>query len=367
MNGVNNLIFGLFIGIALGGGATYFALRGKNQNGVVNELKAQLEKERTDRLNETAMKTKLEEMQSSVNKLNEEAQSADRRRLQSETELKQQITQMRQYTEELAKQTQSISGALSSSQARGRYGELHLETLLESAGLREPEHFVRQSNIDSSEEGSSRPDITVNTNSDSKIFIDSKFPFERFYEAFVTEDAQKRKELLQMHAKDLLKHADTLSKRRYAEKGNSADFVILYLPIDAIYIEAINAIPDFLEQCFKLNITVATPANMMAMLRTVGYIYSKNKVAENAEKVRDEAVKFMKDLASLYDRVETLGERIKGTVKAYNEMIPAAESTVVRTANRMKALDVQGRELEALEPISDDVRELKSKLELEGK
>ena len=365
MNGVNNLIFGLIVGIALGIAATYFAMRGKNQNGVVVQLQSQLEKERADRLNETAMKTKLEEMQNAVNKLNEEAQNADRRRIQSDTEIKQEVLRMGQFAKELAEQTQSIAGALSSSQARGRYGEMHLETLLESAGLREPEHFVRQTNIDSSEEGVSRPDITINTNSASKIFIDSKFPFERFYEAFETKDEESRKALLQQHAKDLLKHAETLSKRRYAEKGNSADFVILYLPIDAIYIEAINAIPDFLSQCFKLNVTVATPANMMAMLRTVGYIYSKNKVAENAEKVRDEAVKFMKDLASLYDRVETLGERIKGTVKAYNEMIPAAESTVVRTANRMKSLDVQGRELPNLDPLGDEVRPIKSKLELE--
>jgi DNA anti-recombination protein RmuC len=71
----------------------------------------------------------------------------------------------------------------------------------------------------------------------------------------------------------------------------------------------------------------------------------------------------MKDLGSLHDRLETLGDRLKGTVKAFNEMIPAAESTVVRSANRLKELDVQGRELPNLEHVTD-VRELKSKLEL---
>ena len=365
MNGVNNLIFGLFIGIAIGGIATFFATRGKNQDGVLIELKTQLEKERADKLTEATLKVKLEEMQSAVAKLSDEAQNADRRRIAAESTLATQMAQMSQDSQNLAKQTQTIAGALSSSQTRGRFGELHLETLLKNAGLREHEHYVKQTNIQSSEEGSARPDITLNTNTESKIFIDSKFPFERFYEAFDTEDESKRKELLQLHAKDLLKHADALAKRRYAEKGNSADFVILYLPIDAIYIEAINAIPDFLTQCFSMNITVATPANMMAMLRTVGYIYSKNSVAENAEKVRDEAVKFMKDLGSLYDRIETVGDRLESAVKAYNEMIPSAETTVVRTAKRMKELDVQGRELNSIDPVENNVRKLNRKLELE--
>ncbi len=365
MNGVNNLIFGLTIGIALGGAAVYFAMRGRNNDAVVKELRAQLEKANAQNAESITIKTKLEEMQGAVKKLSEEASDADRRRIQSETLISQQIKQMTTDNENLVKQTKTIAGALASSQARGRYGEMHLETLLESAGLREPEHFVRQTNIESTEDGASRPDITINTNSASKIFIDSKFPFERFYEAFDTEDEAKRKELLQLHAKDLLKHADALSKRRYAEKGNSADFVILYLPIDAIYIEAINAIPDFLTQCFKLNVTVATPANMMAMLRTVGYIYSKNKVAENAELVRDEAVKFMKDLGNLYDRIETVGDRLESAVKAYNEMIPSAETTVVRTARKMKELDVQGRELTPIDPVENSVRKLNRKLELE--
>ena len=105
--------------------------------------------------------------------------------------------------------------------------------------------------------------------------------------------------------------------------------------------------------------------SMMAMLRTVGYIYSKNKVAENAELVRDEAVKFMKDLGSLYDRIETVGDRLESAVKAYNEMIPSAETTVVRTAKRMKELDVQGRELNSIDPVENNVRKLNRKLELE--
>ena len=307
MNGVNNLIFGLFIGIAIGGIATFFATRGKNQDGVLNELKTQLEKERADKLTEATLKVKLEEMQSAVAKLSDEAQNADRRRIAAESTLATQMAQMSLDSQNLAKQTQTIAGALSSSQTRGRFGELHLETLLKNAGLREFEHYVKQTNIESNEEGSARPDITLNTNTESKIFIDSKFPFERFFEAFETDDQNKRHDLLAQHAKDLLKHAEALSKRRYAEKGNSADFVILYAPIDAIYTEAINAIPDFITQCLKLNVTVATPATMMVMLRTVSFIYSKNKVAENAEKVRDEAMKFMKDLGSLYEKIENVG------------------------------------------------------------
>ena len=79
MNGVNNLIFGLLLGIALGGGAVYFAMRGRNNEGVLAELRSQLDKANAQVAQESSIKNKLEEMQEAVKKLSAEASDADRR------------------------------------------------------------------------------------------------------------------------------------------------------------------------------------------------------------------------------------------------------------------------------------------------
>ena len=122
----------------------------------------------------------------------------------------------------------------------------------------------------------------------SVLYIDSKFPFERFYEAFETEDLQERKTLLAAHTKDLLKHIEALAKRKYSERGASPDFVILYAPVDSIFTEALKSDPALLDKAFALGVTIATPTSMMALLRTVGYLFSRNRVATNAAEIHDE-------------------------------------------------------------------------------
>jgi DNA recombination protein RmuC len=370
------LIIGLFLGIGIG----TLLSRAKNQpfdtsaelaaknseletaRALVAEYKSQLESnvaknEATVRLN-----AELEQMKTRFEELNRISQDADRRRISAEAEIKTQISQMATHNENLVNQTKAIAGALASSQTRGKFGEAALEKLLEGAGLIEGEHFTRQRSAERNESSGAIPDITIHIPGGSVLFIDSKFPFERFYEAFETEDEDLRKELLASHTKDLLKHIEALSKRKYSERGASPDFVILYAPVDSIFTEALRSDPNLLTKAFALDVTIATPTSMMALLRTVGYLFSRNRVATNAAEIQELAAKFLKDVSSLHEKIITVGDRLKSTLKAYNELIPTAETTVLSAAKKMRALDVPGKALKAIPDLSDNVRQLQSKL-----
>ena len=366
-----DVILGVIIGLLVGGLIGFLVKSSRpnsdsSNNPLIQDLKEQLEREKSSTAAATKMGEELSLMKKTVEKLTEAAGSADLRRVRAETEITEQVKSMAAHNESLVKQTRAIAGALASSQTRGKFGEAHLEKLLESAGLIENEHFTRQSASAKIGDSGAIPDVTINMPGGSVIYIDSKFPFQRFYEAFETEDDVIRKELLVEHSKDLLAHIQALSKRNYAERGPSPDFVILYAPIDAIFIEAVKAIPDFLETSFRLGVTIATPTSMMALLRTVGYLFSRNRVAANAEEIQSLAVKFLRDVSSLHEKIVTVGERLKSTLKAYNEMIPTAETTVLSAAKKMKALDVSGKPLKALPEVSENLRILESKLALDA-
>ncbi len=370
------LVIGLFLGIALG---TMLA-RAKNRpidtsaelaakagelasaERLIAEYKTQIEADRSK--TETAIKlnAELEAMKLRVEDLNRISQDADRRRLTAEAEIKTQITQMASHNENLVNQTRAIAGALASSQTRGKFGEAALEQLLLGAGLIEGEHFTRQRSAERNETSGAIPDITINLLGGSVLYIDSKFPFERFYEAFETEDPDTRKELLALHTKDLLKHIEALSKRKYAERGASPDFVILYAPVDSIFTEALRSDPALLDKAFALGVTIATPTSMMALLRTVGYLFSRNRVATNAAEIQELATKFLKDVSSLHEKIVTVGDRLKSTLKAYNELIPTAETTVLSAAKKMRSLEVVGKTPSAIPELSENVRQLHSKL-----
>jgi len=370
------LVIGLFLGIGLG---TLLA-RAKNRpidtsaelaaknsellttQALLAEYKSQVEAGAAKNEATIKLNAELEAMKARVEDLSRISQDADRRRVGAEAEIKTQIIQMASHNENLVNQTRAIAGALASSQTRGKFGEAALEQLLQGAGLIEGEHFTRQRSAEKTESSGAIPDITINMPGGSVLYIDSKFPFERFYQAFETEDVDARKELLAAHTKDLLKHIEALSKRKYAERGASPDFVILYAPVDSIFTEALRSDPALLDKAFALNVTIATPTSMMALLRTVGYLFSRNRVATNAAEIQELAAKFLKDVSSLHEKIVTVGDRLKSTLKAYNELIPTAETTVLSAAKKMRSLEVSGKALKPIPELSENVRQLHSKL-----
>ena len=345
------LIIGLFLGLGLG----IWISRMKNTSSSSDSLAQELNdvkvllKASDDRLkaaeakseSDTKIATQMEEMKASVERMRAQSQEAAEKRIASETQLVGTIDEMRKASTTFFDETKKIAGALASSQTRGKFGEAQLQLLLEQAGLREGhEYDAQRSTTDSDSSGI--PDITVRMPGGSKLFIDSKFPFDRFLEAFGTEDQAERDELLAAHTKDLLKHVDALSKRGYHKSQGSPDFVVLFLPFETLLAEALRIDPTLLEKAFKVGVTLATPTTTMALLRTVGHIFTRNQLAENADDITKVAATFLKNITLLHTKIVAVGKAINSTSKAYEDLVPTAEKTVLSPARRIHKLGVAG-------------------------
>lgn len=382
------LLIGLAIGLGLGIWIAKLSSRNSSLlNGSTEKIAQELNQELNDvrvllkasedRLkaaeskneNEAKIALQMEEMKSTIERMRTQAQDSAEKRVASETQLFSIIDEMRKASTSFFDETKKIAGALSSSQTRGKFGEAQLQLLLEQAGLREGhEYQAQRSTTDSDSSGI--PDITISMPGGSKLFIDSKFPFDRFLEAFATEDQTERDELLAAHTKDLLKHVDALSKRGYHKSQGSPDFVVLFLPFETLLAESLRLDPLILEKAFKVGVTLATPTSMMALLRTVGHIYTRNQLAENADDITKVAGTFLKNLTLLHSKIVAVGKAINSTSKAYEDLVPTAEKTVLSPARRIHKLGVSGdkdklaieypeapanvRELQSVESEDDD-------------
>ena len=357
------LIIGIAAGIAIG--YLVAKLRNKSSGGdlaLLNDYKKQLADERAKTENSIKLTAELNAMKSTVEKLSLQSNEANRIRTEAEAKLETTINEMRRASESIFDETKKIAGALSNSQARGKFGEAQLELLLQSAGLRDGHEYSRQKSTTDTD-SSGIPDITVKMPGGSAIFIDSKFPFDRFLDAFGTQDQNERDDYLLQHSKDLLKHVEALAKRGYHKSAGSPDFVVLFVPFETLLAEALRIDPAFLEKAFKLNVTVATPTSMMALLRTIGYIFTRNKLADNADEIQKVANTFLKNITLLHGKIVAVGKAISSTAKAYEDLIPTAEKTVLSPARRIHNLGVTGdKEKLAIEyPESPGaVRELRS-------
>lgn len=366
-------ILGLLLGAAIG----YLIARAKSSATEAQLVAAQasvatLEKQiltmQGAQTETTRLATELAAMKKSVESLSAQAREAEISRVTAEQKIRNDLTNMATTNKSLLEETSKIAGALSSSQTRGKFGEAQLEQLLESAGLIEGVHFTRQKSMSGDGDKVGIPDITISFPGSSVLFIDSKFPFERFLDAFDTDDLVLRETLIEQHAKDLLKHVDALAKRGYADRDDSASFVVLFAPFESILTEALRVDPQLLDKAFRKSVTIATPTTMMSLLATVGYVFSRNRLAESAAEIQELAGTFLKNVASLHVKIVAVGDRLKATVKAYNDMIPTAESTVLSPAKKIMSLGVSGdsSKLKAFPEVSDNVRGLKSKLALDA-
>ena len=339
---VVTLLIGLIAGSAIG--YLLSALKSKDSAGnqaLLDDYKAQLDAERGKTESAIKLNAELMAVKESVAKLSTQSNEANRIRTEAEAKLNTTILEMRRASESIFDETKKIAGALSNSQTRGKFGEAQLELLLQGAGLREGhEYTAHRSTTDSDSSGI--PDITVSMPGGSLLFIDSKFPFERFLEAFGTEDQSQRDEYLQMHTKDLLKHVEALAKRGYHKSQGSPDFVVLFVPFETLLSEALRLDPMFLEKAFKVGVTIATPTSMMALLRTIGYIFTRNKLAENADEIQKVASTFLKNITLLHTKIVAVGKAISSTSKAYEDLVPTAEKTVLAPARRIHNLGVTG-------------------------
>ncbi|MBU6314483.1 MAG: DNA recombination protein RmuC [Actinomycetales bacterium] len=339
---VVTLLIGLVAGAAIG----FLVARLTSASSVadralLDDYKSQLEAER--RKTESAVKVTAElvAMKESVEKLSTQANEANRIRTEAEAKLNTTILEMRRASESIFDETKKIAGALSNSQTRGKFGEAQLELLLQGAGLREDHEYFRQKSTTDSD-SSGIPDITVKMPGGSHIFIDSKFPFDRFLEACDPANEANRDELLQAHTKDLLKHIEALAKRGYHKSQGSPDFVVLFVPFETLLSEALRLDSNLLEKAFKVGVTVATPTSMMALLRTIGYIFTRNKLAENADEIQKVASTFLKNITLLHTKIVAVGKAISSTSKAYEDLVPTAEKTVLSPARRIHNLGVSG-------------------------
>lgn len=353
------LTIGLVVGLAFGVTITYLLMRRESEL-YRSQLHAQSEASGASREASARLDELLRSVNLSMAQLTEKTQSAEIKRAEVEAQIKEQIKNMSEKNERLVLETAKLAGALSKAQSRGQMGEAQLELILESSGLIEGVNYERQEHRVNDGE-ISKPDITIKMPGGTEIFVDSKFPFDRFWDGIGADDPSERAAHMAAHAKDLLNHINALSKRGYQSTSNSPDFVVLFAPFESILHEALDADPLLLQKSFAKSVVIATPTTMLALLRTIAYGYSRHDLARNADEIRNLAGELLKRVGKVHERIENLGERIKGAERAFNELVASAENHLLVPARKMGKLGApSSKELNSPPAIESEIRTIRS-------
>jgi DNA recombination protein RmuC len=281
-------------------------------------------------------------------------------RIDAYAELREQVRSMSVVSGELRTETKQLVAALRAPQVRGRWGEHQLRRIVEAAGLLEHCDFAEQVTAGTDQQGI-RPDLVVRLHGGRSVVVDAKAPFEAYLSAMEARDEPGRDRHLDTHARHLRAHVDGLAAKAYwAGFEQAPEFVVLFVPADPFLDAALQRDPMLLEHAFARDIVLATPATLVALLRTVAYAWRQEALARNAVAVHRLARELYARLSTMGDHVAKLGGALGGAVTAYNKAVGSLEARVLVSARKLAELGVSDDEIVAPAQVEVAPRQLQA-------
>jgi DNA recombination protein RmuC len=284
-------------------------------------------------------------LRESLNRYEERVAQLDRDRVGAYEALREQVRSMAEVSGELRTETRQLVAALRAPQVRGRWGEHQLRRIVEAAGMLEHCDFSEQVSA-TTDAGGVRPDLVVRLHGGRQVVVDAKVPFDAYLGAMEAREDSVRDSRLSQHARQLRAHVDQLSAKNYwTAFEQSPEFVVLFVPADPFLDAALQRDPSLMEHAFRRNVVLATPATLVALLRTVAYAWRQEALARNAATVHTVARELYGRLSTMGEHLAKVGTSLGGAVTAYNRAIGSLEARVLVSARRLADLGVSGEEL----------------------
>lgn len=266
----------------------------------------------------------------------DEVSSAERTRVQAQAALAEQLRGMRESSEALRLETSALVTALRSPQVRGQWGEMQLRRTVEAAGMLQHVDFSEQVQL---EDGAKRPDLIVALPGGKQVVVDSKVAFNGYLEAMEARDEKTRSDRLAAHARQLRRHIDDLAAKEYwASVTDSPEFTVMFVPSEVFLNAALEQDPSLMEHAFGKNVVMATPATLVALLRTVAYTWRQEQLATEAAQVFRVGRELHKRLSTFGGHLTQVARRLNATVESFNAMSSSLDVRVVPSLQRFSAL-----------------------------
>ena len=301
-----------------------------------------------------------------LDRLHDRMRDLEHHRVSWQSQLKEQVEEMRLSTESLRRETASLATALRRPQVRGRWGELHLRRAVELAGLVARCDFDEQVTLrhdaatGTGPGGAAlRPDMVVHLAGGKQVVVDAKVPLDAFLDATSADDEDEQLAHLRRHARQLRQHVDTLGGKAYWRAlPATPEFVVLFVPGESFLSAALESDPELLEYAAARQVVLATPTTLIALLRTIAHAWTQETLADKVREIHLLGRELHERLATMGDHLDKVGRSLTAAVGAYNRAVGSLESRVLVTARRFSELEVTQDALPAPEPVTDAPRQL---------
>lgn len=332
----------------------------ENQESFLSLAKGQLEQQRLEgdgtlERREQSIRGLLDPMKVLLGDVKGRMDSIEKESQRTFTEVKEQFRFLKEDQTKLQQETANLVKALRAPQVRGQWGEIQLRRVVELAGMISHVDYVEQTSTET-ETGRLRPDMLVRLPGNKLIVIDAKTPLAAYLELVEAKDESQRKALLAEHGRQLKDHIAKLSAKAYWDQfPESPEFVVLFLPSEALYAAALEADPRLIESGTEKNVIIATPTTLITLLKAIAYGWSQERLAENAGRISLLGKELYDRMAVFVSHMDSLKKGLERSVEAYNKAAGTFESRILPSTRKFRDLGVSSdKEI----PLLDDIERI---------
>ena len=286
------------------------------------------------------LKTKLQEFQGKVEQVYVQ-EGKDR------SALAEQVRQLMELNKTVSQEANNLTKALKgSNKTQGNWGELVLERVLESSGLRKGEEYDVQESHTLEDGRRLQPDVVVHLPEDRHLVIDAKATLVAYEDYANAEDDKHREAALKRHLDAVRSHIKGLSDKNYQDLYGlkSLDFVLMFVPIEPAFMLAVTHDRELYMDAWNKNVLLVSPSTLLFVVRTVANLWRQEAQTRNAQDIAKRGAELYDKLAGFVEDMESLGTRLNQAQKDYDGAInklSTGRGNVIRQAEMLKKLGVK--------------------------
>jgi DNA recombination protein RmuC len=261
--------------------------------------------------------------------------------------LKSEIERLANLNLRMSDETRSLTQALKGdSKVQGNWGELVLESILESSGLRKGEEYLVQDSHTQTDGSRLQPDVVVKLPEGRSLVVDSKVSITAYSRHAEATDPTISEQELAAHIQSLRQHIQGLSSKNYSSLYGigSVDFVLMFVPIEPAFLLALKTAPNLYQEALAKNIVLVCPSTLMATLRTVAHLWRQDQQNRNALEIAKQCGTLYDKFVGFVDDLEKLGQRLDQAQTSYHDAfskLKSGKGNLIRTAEKVRELGVK--------------------------
>ena len=220
----------------------------------------------------------------------------------------------------------------SDNRTQGRWGEIILDRVLESSGLRKDIEYTTQRNAP---EG--RPDATVFLPDNRCVYIDSKTSFSSWDGYMNAQTDDEKSECLKAFTESTKSHITGLAKRDYSADEKSPDYVLMFIPIESCYSLLFCENCVLWDYAWKNNVMPVSPSTLLAALKIINAFYVTERKNKNAQEIAQLCSAMMDKFSSLLAEMIKAKTNIDDALKKLN-----GKGNILSQLEKIEELGVKG-------------------------